>query len=140
MSEIVGLADYTPEIQACIERLRDRMEHTRVDYRLDDVLVVRDGDVTFVLANPVLGEEVMGDGETIPMRNVTMVYYDSPPEVWPSNWLRIRLPRMRVFRPDLCLKIVDGKVMDCAVDDLEAVIVRDWERHVEGLLCQLGLS
>lgn len=140
MSEIIRPVDYTLETQGCVEELAYRMANTLTDYEPSDFVVVKSDDVTFVLANPVLGEETMAEGEAVPMRNVTMVYYDGPPEVGTLEHgvkLHIRLPRVRVLRPDLCLKIVSDKITDCVFDDLEAVMVRDWEKQLKRLLCRL---
>lgn len=150
MSEIIKPADYTPLIQGCIKRLEYRMEATLTDYEPNDFLAIRDGDVVFVLANPVLGEEPIYDDfgqvtELVPMRNFTLLYYDGPPETGPPQQdfiLKVRLPRLRVLRSDLCLKIEPDKVGDCDPDDLESVAVNDWKRQLESLiaLCRRQLD
>lgn len=145
MSKIIKAIDYTAEIRECINKLEYRMASTLTDYEPEDFLVVKSDDTYFVLANPVLGEEAIYDDfgrvkEYIPVQNITLIYYDDPPETETPEYefcLPIRLPRLRILRLDLCLKIEDGKVIDCTPADLESVAIGDWERQIKDLVSRL---
>lgn len=142
MTEFIKPMDYTPEIRKCLTKLEARLFNTLIDYKSDDFLVLKSEDSIFVLANPVLGKEAIYDDfgkvvEYIPMRNITLVYYDHhcETEVHGHNFLLpISLPRLRVLRPDLCLKIENGMVTDCGIIELETVATKDWERQARNLI------
>ena len=142
MSEIIGPRDYTPEIRRAIEKLEYRMAYTLTDYKPGDIAAFRDGDTVYVLANPVLGKEPIYDDfgqviEYLSMHNITLIYYDGPPEVGSPEHdfkLSIRLPRLRILRPDLCLRIENGEVTDCGPIDLESLITNRWMEQIEDLI------
>jgi len=105
--------DYTPQIEQVIAKLKHRMDSTLVKYSADDIMVIKDGDTIHILANPVVGEEPLYDElgdvkEWIPKRNITALWTDT----WSSfEQNRSSQPRLRILRPDLCMRILpDGTV------------------------------
>ena len=105
--------NYTPEIKTSITRIKNRMHHALIDFTDDDIKVFEHGDMYYILANPVLGEEPIYDNvgnfqEMTPMHNLTLIYDD--------DWLSTRMdgnklvftskiPRLRILRPDLCDRV-----------------------------------
>ena len=109
---LVEPADYTPEILASINKIKNRMRNTLVSFTDDDIKVFEYVGIIYILANPILGEEPIFDDfgqfeKMIPMHNITIIYKD---------WIQSEIvddklvfkgyrPRLRILRPDLCDRI-----------------------------------
>lgn len=114
--QLIDPADYTPEIQACVSRLKHRMDVMLTGYEDGDVRAFQVGDEVYVLANPVLGEEPVYDEfgqvkELVPMRNLTLIYPQDRLSL-EGGMLKVKLGRVRILRPELCMKIVGGEIGD----------------------------
>jgi hypothetical protein len=117
---LINPQDYTQDIKNIILEIKSRMKNTLVDFDEQDIKVFEHKDEIYILANPVLGEEPiyseLGNiSEMTPMRNLTIIY--------DRDWLAlnntdmkltvsIKNPRLRILRPDLCVKIAKGSKQD----------------------------
>lgn len=111
--QLIEPKDYTPEIQAKIELIKNRMSNTLIDFTDKDIVVFRYADQVCILANPILGEEPIFDiydnfQKMIPTRNITIIQDE--------NWLNTETldnelkftikMRLRILRPDLCERVL----------------------------------
>jgi hypothetical protein len=106
---VIEPVDYTEQIERVIAKLKYRMDSTLVKYSADDIIVIKDGDMTHILANPVISEELVYDEleqKLQPMRNVTALWVTS------SSDGEVR-PVVRMIRSDLYIMILpDGTIKD----------------------------
>jgi hypothetical protein len=109
VGEIIDPTDYTEQIEQVIAKLKHRMDSTLIKYSADDIIVIKDGDIIHVLANPVVSEELVYDEfeqKLQPMRNITALWVTS------SSDGEVR-PVVRMIRPDLYIMILpDGTIKD----------------------------
>jgi len=131
--KIIKPEDFTIEIIETINVLKYRMRQTCAKFQESDIIVVEYDDVVFVLANPILGWDVVergcegclhewniqGDeracnlcGETYLARhNITLVYWDKSRVDSASLEFAGTMPRLEILRPDLCFRIeMDGAI------------------------------
>lgn len=113
---IITPENYTPEIKTSIQKIKNRMHQTLVNFMDEDIKVFEYENSVYILANPILGEEPIFDNmgnfqEMIPMYNLTIIQDE--------DWLKtetdtdrhrlkfiIKIPRLRILRPDLCDRII----------------------------------
>lgn len=146
---IIEPDDYTSRIRQIMATLFHRMNLTLTEYsRTDDIIVIQDGNITYVLANPVLGREPLynefGKFEKwIPTRNITAIWSDDWKMHTPDQEkFTIRQPRTRVIRPDLCMKILpDGTVIDGGIVPNELISTPHSDRLMfDALLEMVGMD
>lgn len=112
--QLIKSEDYTSEILAKIELIKNRMTNSLVEFTDDDIKVFRHNDSVYILGNPLLGEEPIFDSlgnfeKMVPMWNLTIIFDEDFVETKRTeNGLQItvKIPRLRVLRPELCERIL----------------------------------
>lgn len=142
ISEIITPCDYTPEIFTVIDEIKHRMDWMHIPYADDDILVLKHEETIYVLANPVLGTEPIYNElecivDHVPLHNITLVYTED----WikgDGKSLTITSPRLRILRPELCLRISESGEISDQDEDLQAIIDEEektkWRLALDNIL------
>lgn len=108
MERLISPEEYTSEIVNAIANIKSRMDDTLVKYDEDTIIVFENDGIIYVLGNPILGSQRIvddeGNVEVVPLYNLT-VMYDSDWITYHQHKIKIKPPRLRIFRPDLCERI-----------------------------------
>lgn len=121
MEKLIDPSEYTPQTLEIIETLKHRMRNTLIEFTDDQIKIFDVDGILYILANPRLGEEPVFDKQEnfltmVPMYNLTIVH--------DGDWIRteltdegkhtvkIKQPRLRILRPDLCFRIKSGEIVE----------------------------
>lgn len=120
MERLIDPSEYTAEINSCIDLLKYRMEMTLITFSDNDIRVIENEGIIYILANPILGEEPILDEcgqfeKMAPLYNLTLRFED--------NWLTTEVvadhlkfmtkaSRLRILRPELCMRINQDNSID----------------------------
>ena len=104
--------EYTFEILAHIQEIKNKMDSTLVEYSDSDILVFEYAESIYILANPIVRKEYIYDvcGKyvtTEKIYNITLIYEDGLKTRQQEDKLifTMILPRLRIIRPELCKRI-----------------------------------
>jgi hypothetical protein len=147
VSEIIAPCDYTPEIFAVIDELKSRMAWALIPYADEDILVLKYEGTIYVLANPVLGTEPIYNElgrvvDHVPLHNITLIYTED----WikgDGKSLAVTIPRLRILKPELCLRISESGAVSDQNEALQAIIDEEektkWQHALDKLLREQNL-
>jgi hypothetical protein len=104
--------NYTEDIKNAIEDIKSKMENSLIEYSDNDIDVFQHGNSVYVLANPRLGIDPIFDElgeikECVPLYNITLICNENRLS-FEDGEIKFKLPKIRIIRPDLCIRIDYG--------------------------------